>query len=77
LRTFSPGVLYVSLRRPPLGIIPDAPRRLSTLPSDAFQLRPDVRFVRENTLSRRTSRASATRATPARRRSWPSSRSPP
>ena len=73
LRTFSPGV--VSLR-PPLAFNPDAPRRLST-PSDAFQLHPDVRFVRENTLSRRTSRASATRATPARRRSWPSSRSPP
>ena len=39
LRTLSPGV---SLRLP-LAFKPDTPRRLSTPPSDAFQLHPDVR----------------------------------
>jgi hypothetical protein len=48
LRTF-PGV---SLRPSPLGFNPDTPRRLSTPPSDAFQLHPDVRS-HGTTLSRR------------------------
>ena len=43
LRTLLPGV---SLRPSPLGFNPDTPRRLSTPPSDAFQLHPDVRFAR-------------------------------
>jgi len=43
LRTFSPGVSL----RPPHGFNPDTPRRLST-PTDAFQLHPDVRIVRND-----------------------------
>jgi len=43
LRTFSLGVSL----RPPHGFNPDTPRRLST-PTDAFQLHPDVRFVRND-----------------------------
>jgi ABC-type polar amino acid transport system ATPase subunit len=45
LRTFSPGVSFVSLRPQSLGFNPDTPRRLST-PSDAFRLRPDLRLAR-------------------------------
>jgi len=68
LRTLSPGD---SLRPPPLGFNPDAPRCLSTPPTDAFQLHPDVASYGQlpsDDARRRYFTSPTTRRSPRRRR---------